>query len=333
MLNRSQWISRKGFTLVELLVVIAIIGVLVALLLPAVQAAREAARRSQCSNNLKQIGIALHNFHDTFGKFPVGAIDDDNRSFAWRTYILPYVEQTAMYDQLVAQGLYIPPNMGGSDTPNVDGFSTINNFVETNIGDSTNTVVGTLMKTKMAFYTCPSDVLPQFDNNGYGKANYCASVGPNVDPTNWAGCAVLKGDRLGGIMVPSNDNVKNYPSTFASIIDGSSNTIMVGEVTESEAVRTNNTGDGRYPIWPGGNNNGGCNGVNGSGAVFRATDVAYFINRKVGDESNMSFGSKHPNGAMFGLGDASVRFVSQTVDTTVYRAAGTKAGGESLQLP
>src|SRR5262245_38912372 len=91
---------KRGFTLVELLVVIAIIGVLVALLLPAVQAAREAARRTDCGNKLKQLGIALQNFHDTYGNFPPGQTDNDTANLGWGTYILPYIEQTGSYDAI-----------------------------------------------------------------------------------------------------------------------------------------------------------------------------------------------------------------------------------------
>ena len=91
---------RRGFTLVELLVVIAIIWILVALLLPAIQAAREAARRTQCANNLKQLGVAIHNFHGVNNNFPVGAHDDDNDAYAWGAYLLPYLEQQPLYDTL-----------------------------------------------------------------------------------------------------------------------------------------------------------------------------------------------------------------------------------------
>lgn len=104
MTKSSHVLLRKGFTLVELLVVIAIIGILIALLLPAVQAAREAARRSQCTNNLKQLGLAIHNFHDVNNVFPIGQPDDDNDNYAWGAYILPYVEQKQMYDTLVSGG-------------------------------------------------------------------------------------------------------------------------------------------------------------------------------------------------------------------------------------
>src|SRR5580765_2663531 len=103
---------RYGFTLVVLLVVIAIIGVLVALLLPAVQAARESARRSQCQNNLKQIGIALHNYHDTFLTLPFGWSD---RGAGWSTMLLPYIEQKQLYDPL---GFAEADNWDSANTPN-----------------------------------------------------------------------------------------------------------------------------------------------------------------------------------------------------------------------
>ncbi len=98
-ISASESRKLRGFTLVELLVVIAIIGILIALLLPAVQAAREAARRSQCSNNLKQIGLALHNYHDTMNVFPPGSINGNNE-LGWTVFILPYIEQSALYDQV-----------------------------------------------------------------------------------------------------------------------------------------------------------------------------------------------------------------------------------------
>lgn len=324
--------KRSAFTLVELLVVIAIIGVLVALLLPAVQAAREAARRSSCTNNLKQLGLGLHNFHDTFNKFPVGEHDDDNRSFCWRTWLLPFIEQQSMYDQLVTAGMWVPPNMGGDQNGvNVDGVP----GAEIN---SAGAVIQALCKIPMKVYVCPSDVLPAFDNDGFAKANYCANVGPATDVNGvflagWNGCASLKGISQLGVLLMANDNNVTYVTGMQSVTDGTSNTFFVGEVSQTANVTPTVTNFSAFPIWASGNNNAGCNGfADGAGAVFRFVDPLYPVNTKVGTASNMCFGSKHPGGANFALCDGSVRFVSQTVNTAIYKAYGTRSGGEALSM-
>jgi prepilin-type N-terminal cleavage/methylation domain-containing protein len=316
--------NNTGFTLVELLVVIAIIGVLVALMLPAVQAAREAARRTQCSNNLKQIGLATHNFHDTYGKLPVGTHDDDNRSFCWRVWILPFVEQTNLYNQMAQNGMWVPPQMGNSaNGVNVDSVP-----ASEVAGVAT---VAALCKTKLPFYTCPSDILPMVDNDGYAKTNYCGNMGPAIGDIN--GCAILKGELQEGVFLMANDNNTTWTTSLATMTDGTSNTIMAGEISVTQDIKPSSLSDKRYPIWAGGNNNGTCNGLAVAGSTLRFVDVNYFINRKTGVESNSSFGSKHPGGAMFVLGDASVRFINESVSTVVWRAAGTRNGGEADLLP
>ena len=141
--------SKRGFTLVELLVVIAIIGVLIALLLPAVQQAREAARRSQCSNNLKQIGLAMHNYHDTFGSFPSAWIQvGSSRYHAWSALILPFMEQGNIHDKL-------SPDFGNSRSANTE--------------DKAGAIIDT--------YRCPSSTLPERSTAGHGTNNYQCNKG------------------------------------------------------------------------------------------------------------------------------------------------------------
>jgi hypothetical protein len=147
------------------------------------------------------------------------------------------------------------------------------------------------------------------------------------------GCAVVKGDQQEGVFLMANDNNNTWTTSLAAIIDGTSNTIMAGEVSVTENIKPTTTNDSRYPIWAGGNNNGGCSGNAAAGATLRFVDVNYFVNRKTGVESNSSFGSKHPGGAQFVLGDASVRFINESISTVVWRAAGTRNGGESDMLP
>ena len=135
--------QRCGFTLVELLVVIAIIGILIALLLPAVQAAREAARRLQCTNNLKQIGLAMHGYHDGLRSFPIGSPRAAD-GFSWHAAILPFLEQKPLYDQLAPTGVIPPPTEG------------------------------TAIMTQLNVYRCPSDSGEAFNEHykGYPTANY-----------------------------------------------------------------------------------------------------------------------------------------------------------------
>ncbi|MBN9119811.1 MAG: DUF1559 domain-containing protein, partial [Planctomycetes bacterium] len=148
--------SRRGFTLIELLVVIAIIAILIGLLLPAVQKVREAAARSKCSNNFKQMGIALHMFHDTYQEFPAGytntaTIGGYASGWGWGAHILPYIEQQSLYTQL---------NVAGGDT-------------------TIPAAPNTLTTTKLSVYRCPSDFGNDTNNSrgGYGTSNYAGVYG------------------------------------------------------------------------------------------------------------------------------------------------------------
>ena len=186
--------SRRGFTLIELLVVIAIIAILVALLLPAVQQAREAARRTQCKNNLRQIGLALHNYHDVFNSFPLGKVANQ-LVFGWQVRILPYIEQAPLYNQLNVNtaGVFPNPNTHANDMRQAPATS-----------------LSRLTSQPMAAYTCPTDVGPT--GNPFfqhaGKSNYLGSQ------------TVF--DVTGSGSVPIARNLREFT-------DGTTNTVIVAE--------------------------------------------------------------------------------------------------------
>ena len=310
--------KRLGFTLIELLVVIAIIAILIALLLPAVQQAREAARRSTCKNNLKQIGLALHNYHDTHRCFPPGWVKDDRATtieygdpntvgsaggYAWAVFILPFIDETAVYNNL---GL---DNHSYAAMPNgVDGSTNTREAAAATLLDS---------------YFCPSDASPdrskiykdrQATPFGYPKSNYAAVNGANASgasPNIFSGNVsdTLTGASLTGIFG------KNSRTRMRDIIDGTSNTFMVGE-----RDMTDNSG----AVWI-------CpvhDAVN-SGAGRAVTGVcdphAKLNSATTTTTAPHAFSSMHEGGAHFVLADGSVRFISENIDVGI-DDAGTPSG-------
>ena len=193
---------RSAFTLVELLVVIAIIGILVGLLLPAVQAAREAARRTQCTNNLKQIGLSFHNYHDTYpsSKLPPGSYDQatSNSGWAWGTFLLPFMEQEALYDDL-----------------------------QPGIKDALDTGQAALLATVLTTFKCPSDIAPDVNDRrthnslSIGTSNYAGSAGTdNVVTTGEPSAPTTP--NTGVLYQQSNLGLRD-------ITDGTAYTLLVGE--------------------------------------------------------------------------------------------------------
>jgi prepilin-type N-terminal cleavage/methylation domain-containing protein/prepilin-type processing-associated H-X9-DG protein len=334
--------GRRGFTLIELLVVIAIIAVLIALLLPAVQQAREAARRTQCKNNLKQLGLALHNFHDTFLHFPIGEYNNDNNQWGWITFILPYFDQGPLYTALTVDptgnGIWIPPNMGGGAVSGSFG-NNIDSIHGATAGvgrcDTNNTVgsgvfTGGAVAAKLNALVCPSDILPAVNGNGFGKTNYLGNLG---NTAGWGGntsigCGNILGSAQNGILVFSNNDNNTYVTRMGDVTDGTSNTVMVGEVSASTSNTVANPS--RLPVWAGANG-GGCGTWQDVGRVFRAMDIIFppnnGSNTAPSATSDYTFGSQHTGGVQVLMGDGSVRFVSSNVAGQTWYELGSRNGG------
>ena len=387
---------RSGFTLIELLVVIAIIAVLIALLVPAVQKVREAANRTQCFNNLKQIGLAMHSFHDVWSHFPLGEADDNDQGWGWGFWILPYIEQGNLYEAamndpsggVLIYGLpafvpYISGNMGvlsnvgGID---IDSYSWPQQAVNTITGSSV--IPGGVAGTPISVYMCPSDIIPTMSTHGFSfstgvpagyntnvwgpfaKTNYCGNVGSSPTQLGVAyGCssgvsgasppvATAAGPysytaSWNGVILYSNNNYVNGIVAIKDISDGTSNTVMVGEVSTSLSVSPTNLSSEVFPAWAGapgsaptsatsmqvagGDWGNPCGVLPSMGSVFRFMDGNYPLNAtKTTAASDNSFGSMHTGGANFLFADGSVHFISAGIDATAYTAIGTRSGSDSI---
>jgi prepilin-type N-terminal cleavage/methylation domain-containing protein/prepilin-type processing-associated H-X9-DG protein len=310
--------KKRGFTLVELLVVIAIIGILVALLLPAIQAAREAARRNQCVNNLKQLGIGMQNYHDTYKKLPAG-----NFSCCWGTWqmtILPFIEEQHLADIYQFSPKIYPGYLTNYRYDSEDPSTTppVQNFQ--------------VSKTRIATLTCPTDE-PQLRQNGVAQHNYVVNYGN----TNHRGRTIGTVKFLGAPFV-SDDNITPYPDIavkFREITDGLSKTLLASETVQGQA------GDARALTWW------------GWGAAFEAFDAPNTNSADIiqGDPKDCqpiepnppctpeaasgitraAARSRHPGGVNVAMLDASVHFVVDDVDLEAWRAASTTKGEEVYQ--
>ena len=287
---------RRGFTLIELLVVIAIIAILVALLLPAVQQAREAARRSSCKNNLKQLGLAMHNYHDTHTVFPPGWViprcpgvnDTDHRFIrnnpAWGMYLLPALEQGALYDQFNFQ-------MAGPCTTGAPGT----------IGLLPAPTTANSLNKSLDAFSCPSDIKSATSRDGFGSSSYVACRGNDANQGQTTSFSRLNG------MVWANSDCR-----MRDIVDGTSNTIMIGEVSWNQYFAHGDaSGVSRGGLWP------GFGQHKNDDMVSRTTNAIFPINgsNSTNGNRNDGFGSFHKGGAQFVLADGSVRFISENIDS------------------
>jgi len=310
--------QQRGFTLIELLVVIAIIAVLIALLLPAVQQAREAARRSSCKNNLKQIGLALHNYHDTYRAFPIGAQErpaalgpDSNGNtgpgsyemWGWGASILPYMDQAPLYDSLGV------------------GDRTLSEVLSNNN-------LRPLLQTPLPAFSCPSDPGGPLHDKSRGNLNggrgrrWTGQGGPGgqfkMSKSNYIGnCGYNDVQRTGNNRQRGVFHRRtNYK--MRDITDGSSNTILVGERTSECASGT----------WAGNRNPTG-GGWQGADYTLGRVSIPINIHKSHPNGANAHWGtegfnSEHVGGCHFVMGDGRVIFLSENIDYNLHINAGDR---------
>jgi prepilin-type N-terminal cleavage/methylation domain-containing protein len=308
--------KRCGFTLVELLVVIAIIGILVALLLPAVQSAREAARRTQCKNFIRQLSLAAHNHHDVTGFLPSGGwgwswVGDKDRGFGeeqpggWVFNSLPFIEESSFYD-LAGDG-----NPGAITQQQRDGASRL---IQNPI-----TIINCPSRRQAVPYPCGTTAFNAGPNPVAGRSDYAICVGSQPAVEYNAGPSSIEGAATFGWVNPDQMNGVSFQRSeisFGKIADGTSNTFLIGEkyLIPSDYETGNSPSDNE--TW--------CTGQNNDN--FRSTDLAPLQDR-IGFANNVGFGSAHPAGFHMSRCDGSVDQVDYGIDPLVYRTMGHRFDG------
>ncbi len=304
-MSRPIHSPRPAFTLVELLVVIAIIGVLVALLLPAVQAAREAARRTQCANNLKQLGLASHNFHDTLGFLPPAFIGDNsdtpNGWATWGALVLPYLE-------------------GG------------NQFAKWDVTRRASMQPPEAYQPQIKAYTCPSRPIPvlslnDFSSPGGSLSDYAACFGTDADYTSSNGALIPNMPHVADVNGETVVVKWSGQTRFADILDGTSNTVMFGEKhIRPNSLRGKNEDRSIF------------SGVRNThrrmlGKGLTKTDQLRPLmpaNAQTPAQANSAFGSAHPAICGFVFCDGSTRVLRNNTDLDTLTYLATRAGGEVI---
>lgn len=294
---KPQSRSPRGFTLIELLVVIAIIAILIALLLPAVQQAREAARRTQCRNNLKQIGLAIHNYHDAYNMLPSGWIGVDlitglpftegRNGWGWASKLLPELDQVNVFNQI--------------------------NF-HLAVEDSVNLQA---RKQVLSVFRCPSNALAELTWTITDGTNDLAELSLSNYPGVFGTSDIHDCEGIPSPFTCTGNGMFHHNSAlrFANVIDGMSNTIMVGERKIRHNPDWHTTWTGVVPT-----------GEETFESILGTTD--HTPNNPANHLDD--FSSFHVGGAIFALADGSARFISDSIDLGVYTSLATRAGGEAV---
>lgn len=306
---------RRGFTLIELLVVIAIIAILIALLLPAVQQAREAARRTQCKNNLKNVGLALHNYADVNKKFPLGQTNGIGTP-NWRVRIFPFLEQENLYEQLNLTALQADP---------------------------------LLRDLILSVYECPSSAAPVtqpdswttwWTNYKHQVPSYIGIMGTYPDPAGRT--STYSASNYGGYWTNNGMLAWNEAFDFSACSDGTTNTIIVAE--QSGFVGTQDLRNGYYTPWGGVTNgssrgvstcgSGGCGDLWGCGltAVMQPPNAKTALTGgSTSYKGNTLLNSFHPGGIQVCLTDGSIRFISDNIDFLTFQQLCVKDDGQVIK--